>query len=145
MIDQDQLRAFTQALQRLSILFMRIAAQQSSTHETFSKQEMLTLGVLGIKGACRMGEIAEHLGVVQSAVTPLVDRLEAHALVRRQRSSEDRRVWLVELTSQGEEVVAAEDQVYRRIAEEMLTPLSLSERTTLTELLERVGTSKLAR
>ena len=143
MIDQDQLRAFTQALQRLSILFIRIAAQQSSAHETFSKQEMLTLGVLGVRGACRMGEIAEHLGVVQSAVTPLVDRLEAHGLVRRQRSHEDRRVWLVELTAQGEEVVAAEDQVYQRIAEEMLAPLSAPERATLTELFERMGASKL--
>ena len=123
---------------------MRIAAQQSSAHETFSKQEMLTLGVLGVRGACRMGEIAEHLGVVQSAVTPLADRLEAHGLVRRQRSQEDRRVWLVELTRQGEKVVAAEDQVYQRIAEEMLTPLSASERATLTELFERMGTSKLA-
>ena len=69
-IDQDQLRAFAQALQRLSILFMRIAVQQSSAHETYSKQEMLTLGVLGVRGACRMGEIAEHLGVVQSAAGP---------------------------------------------------------------------------
>ncbi|MGI9174412.1 MAG: MarR family winged helix-turn-helix transcriptional regulator [Rhodothermales bacterium] len=143
MIDQDQLRAFAQALQRLSILFMRIAAQQSSAHETFSKQEVLTLGMLGVRGACRMGEIAEHLGVVQSAVTPLVDRLEAHGLVRRERSHEDRRVWLVELTAQGEEIVAAEDQVYQRIAEEMLTPLSAPERATLTRLLERMGTSKL--
>ena len=141
MIDQDQLQAFTQALRRLGVLFMRVAGQQSTAHDTFSKQELLALGVLGISGACRMGEIAEHLGVGQSAVTPLVDRLEAQGVVQRRRSDEDRRVWLVALTDKGEGVVAAEDEVYQRVATEMLAPLSASERSMLISLLERVGTA----
>ena len=140
-VDQHQLHAFTQALRRIGVLFMRIAGQQSTAHATFSKQELLALGVLGISGPCRMGEVAEHLGVGQSAVTPLVDRLEAEGVVQRRRSDEDRRVWLVALTEHGEAVVAEEDQMYQQVATEMLAPLSASERATLIALLERVGTA----
>lgn len=141
MIDQDQLQAFTQVLRRLGVLFMRIAGQHSTAHEVFSKQDLMALGVLGVTGSCRMGELAEHLGVGQSAVTPLVDRLEAQGVVQRRRSEKDRRVWLVALTEKGEAVVADEEQVHRQIATEMLAPLSPSERATLISLLERVGTT----
>lgn len=142
MIDQEQLHAFTQTLRRLGTLFMRVAGQQSSAHNLFSKQELLTLGVLSVRGACRMGEIAEHLGVGQSAVTPIVDRLEAQGVVQRRRSEEDRRAWLVALTTQGEQVVAKEDEVYQQVALEMLAPLDASEREALIELLERIWTPK---
>lgn len=144
MIDQRQLEAFTHALQRIGFLFMRVAGQQSTAHETFSKQELLALSVLGVSGARRMGEIAAHLGVGQSAVTPLVDRLEAQGLVQRRRSAEDRRVWRVELTAKGEEIVAAEAKIYQQVATEMLTPLDAAERDTFIRLLERVTAADTA-
>jgi DNA-binding MarR family transcriptional regulator len=142
LIDPQHLQAFTESLHRLGALFMRIASQQSTAHETFSKQELLTLGFLGYNGASRMGDIASYLGVGQSAVTPLVDRLEAHGLVQRHRGTEDRRVWLVELTPTGSDVVTQEDRVYAQVATEMLTPLSPSEREDLISLLERVCATK---
>jgi len=141
MIDQRQIQAFTQLLRHLGVLFMKVAGQQSTTHATFNKQELMALGVLGIRGACRMGEIAEHLGVGQSAITPLVDRLEKDGVARRLRSREDRRVWLVELTEAGKAVFEAEEKVYQQVATEMLAPLSASERETLIALLERVKTA----
>jgi len=139
MIDPEQLQAFSRVLRGLGVLFMKVAGQQSTAHETFSKQELLALGVLGVRGSCRMGEIAEHLGVGQSAITPLVDRLEVQRVAQRVRSEADRRVWLVALTKKGERVVAQENEVYQRVAEEMLSPLSAPERETLIGLLERVG------
>ena len=141
MIPPDQIRAFSQALRRLAVLYMRVAGQQSAAHETLGKQDLMALGVLGLQEPCRMGEIAAHLAVVQSAVTPLVDRLEGQGMVRRRRSEADRRVWLVELTERGRETFAAEDEVYGRIAAEMLSPLSASERATLIGLFERMWTS----
>lgn len=141
MIDQNQIQAFSQTLRRLGVLFMKVAGQQSTAHTTFSKQELLAVGVLGVSGACRMGEIAEHLGVGQSAITPLVDKLEEQDVVQRRRSDEDRRVWLAELTEKGEQIFRQENEVYQQIAREMLAPLSASERDTLIALLERVGTT----
>ena len=135
----DQLRAFAGSLRTLSVLFTRVAAEQSAAHETFGKQELRALDVLGIRGPSRMGALAEHLGVGQSAVTPLVDRLVAAGAVRRQQSEADRRVWLVELTGTGEEIFRAESAVYERVAEAMLGPLPEPDRVALLDLLARVG------
>ena len=124
--------------------YMRLAGQLSSAHDTLSKQEFLALSVLDVNGPSRMGEIAEHLGVVQSAITPLVDRLEEQDLVRRSRSESDRRAWLVELTSAGTETVASENKLFEGVATEILEPLSDAERETLTALFEQMATASTA-
>lgn len=138
----EHVEAFATVLRGVAFRFMRIAGAQSTAHRDFSKQELLTLGILGIREPRRMGEIAEHLGVGQSAMTPLVDRLESQRLVERRRSDEDRRVWLVGLTERGREIVAAEDRVYLSVAREMLAPLDPGERATLVALLERVAAAE---
>ena len=136
---ENQIQTFAQLLRHLGVLFAQIAGRQSSAHETFSKQELLAVDVLGVRGSCRMGEIAQHLGVVQSAITPLVDRLEAQEVVRRLRSQEDRRVWLVTLTESGLELYADQEKLYLSFAAEMLAPLHEAERETLIALMGRIG------
>lgn len=138
MTADDQVKGFAAALRRLGVLFIRVAGRQSESHQTLSKQELMAIGVLGQEGPCRMGEIAEHLGVVQSAVTALVDRLEGQGLASRVRSEADRRVWLVELTPKGQSAFAEEEAVYEGVAREMLRPLSPAEQRTLTDLLARI-------
>ena len=123
----------------MGVLFTQIAGRQSSAHERFSKQELLAVDVLGVRGSCRMGEIAEHLGVVQSAITPLVDRLEDQHIVERVRSREDRRVWLVALTDAGQALYADQEKLYQAIAAEMLAPLDEAERETFIALMSRIG------
>lgn len=103
-----------------------------------NKQELHTIDALSVLGACSMGTIAQHLGLGQSTITPLIDRLEAQNIVHRVRSTEDRRVWLVELTRHGKNVSAKREDAYRAIAKGMLAPLSESEQVTLIELLSRV-------
>ena len=83
--------------------------------------------------------IAEYLGVVQSAITPLADRLEAQGIVQRVRSQEDRRVWLVALTERGLALYADQENVYQAVAAEMLAPLDEAEQKTLISLMGRIG------
>ncbi len=125
-------------LRSLSVLFQRVAAEQSAAHGALGKQELRALDVLGVRGPSRMGELAGHLGVGQSAVTPLADRLEAAGLVRRRRSDTDRRAWLVELTEAGQTVFEAESAAYERVAEAMLAPLDGRQRDVLVDLLGEV-------
>lgn len=136
--DSALVSSLASCVRGLGLLFMKAAAEQSSSHVTLTKQDLLTVDVLGVRGPSRMGEVAEYLGVGQSAVTPVVDRLEARGVVRRRRSEADRRVWLAELTEAGHEVFAAERTVYERLAAEMLAPLDPDERHALVGLLERV-------
>ena len=139
MATETRIQAFSQLLRRMGVLFAQIASRQSSAHETFSKPELMTVDILGVRGSCRMGEIADHLGVVQSAITPLVDRLEDQQIVRRVRSRDDRRVWLVELTESGLDLYADQEKLYEAIAAEMLAPLNEVEQEVLITLMTRIG------
>jgi DNA-binding MarR family transcriptional regulator len=82
-----------------------------------------------------MGRLAETLGCDASNVTGLVDRLEARGLVRRQPSSEDRRVKVLQLTATGARLRA---QLLRRVTTEScrLSALSATDRRALVRILE---------
>lgn len=139
MATENQVQIFARLLRGLGVMHAQIASRQSSAHSVFNKQEVLTVDMLGVRGSCRMGDVAEHLGVVQSAITSLVDRLEGEGVVRRVRSQEDRRVWLVELTDHGRALYASHESVYQALAARMLAPLDEAEQDTLISLMERIA------
>jgi DNA-binding MarR family transcriptional regulator len=53
-------------------------------------------------GELRITELCALLHLQQTAVTELVKRTEEAGLIRRRQSAEDGRVWLLELTGEGE-------------------------------------------
>ena len=70
---------------------------------TPSQFDILT--VLSDEGAIPLNRLSERLCCACSNVTGLVDRLERDGLVNRERSSEDRRVILLDLTDKGREIL----------------------------------------
>jgi DNA-binding MarR family transcriptional regulator len=74
-----------------------------------------TLVVLAVRGPQRGTDIAEELQVNPSTGTRMLDRLIRKGLVRRTRSSNDRREVRLRLTAAGREVV--EQVLARRRAE----------------------------
>ena len=83
----------------------------------------------------RMADLAERLGVVPRQVTSLVDALEERSLVRRVPDTANRRVTRIELTDGGGAALKELRQARRSAAEEILAPLSRSQRDELNELL----------
>lgn len=134
---QVQITTFAEVMGRMGYLFSRVAGKQLEAQQ-FSKPEMVAIDVLGRAGACRMGFIAEQLNVGQSAITPLVDRLEEKKLVHRVRSEADRRVWLVELSDEGQKVFEKAKESYLKFSEQMLVALNDEERDTLIGLMDRI-------
>ena len=63
------------------------------------------LVVLASRGSLRSVDIAEELQVNPSTATRMTDRLAAKGLVRRVRSTDDRRVVRLRLTRSGQEIV----------------------------------------
>lgn len=129
---------FADALRSMSVRFQGLASQSCASNATLSKQEVSALSVLGVCGPLSMGALAEHLGVGRSAVTPLVDRLEAEGAVRRRRSQADRRVWLAELTPDGDAVFQADRVAYEQFAGALLATLDPADQRTLVTLMQRV-------
>lgn len=81
------------------------AAVRNSELEPRQYQLLLALKGLPSNVRARIGELAEQLQIQHHSAVELVDRLEASGLVRRQRSTHDRREVLVVLTSVGEKVL----------------------------------------
>lgn len=80
-------------------------AVRDSSLEPRQYQLLLALKGLPSNVRSRIGELAEQLQIQHHSAVELVDRLEASGLVRRQRSTQDRREVLVVLTSAGEKVL----------------------------------------
>ena len=85
-----------------------------------------------------MLEIASRMIQVVPGITWLIDRLEAAHLVRRDRSTEDRRVILVSITDKALAVLAALDEPLLALEKKLVSCLSTEEQRELIHVLEKV-------
>ena len=85
-----------------------------------------------------MQEIASRTVQVVPGITGLVDRLEAAGLVRRERSTDDRRVIFVGITPKALELLAKLDAPVSALEKKLLGGLTQAEQRQLIELLEKV-------
>ncbi len=90
-------------------------------------------------GPLSLGELAEKLLVTGGNVTYVMDRLEEHGLVYRERSQEDRRVITAHLTPEGREMIAGVFPGHARFIRDLVSHLSTEEQADLRRLLKRLG------
>jgi MarR family 2-MHQ and catechol resistance regulon transcriptional repressor len=89
------------------------------------------------KGPLPVNTIGPKVWLTPGSISVAVDRLEKKKLVKR-RTTDDRRVRLVELTAKGRELVAKTFEKHAA-AMEKATSLSKEERLELLELLKKLG------
>ncbi len=87
------------------------------------KTLMMVAGSGGLAGRA----IATHLGIVPSAVTPLVDRLVQHGYVKREEDAEDRRITWIRPTERGVAVYERISVASRELLEEIVAMLPNAE------------------
>jgi DNA-binding MarR family transcriptional regulator len=118
-------------LKRVMLSIVYQADKRLVTHDLTTAQ-WGPLMKLRTQGSATVAELARWSQTDAGAMTRLLDRLEKKGLCRRVRSTEDRRVVMVELTPEGE---AAMEHVPEVLAEVMNLHLSGFSRTEWTELL----------
>jgi DNA-binding MarR family transcriptional regulator len=84
-------------------------------------------------------QLASKLGLAPSRVVAFLDDLEEQGLVRRVRSTTDRRQYELQLTGRGESLFKKLQTASRLHDAEITRALSDEERSTLTELLQRIA------
>jgi DNA-binding MarR family transcriptional regulator len=123
--DTRALAAFRYEL-RCFLAFSEQAAREASI-EPQQHQLLLALGGLPAKQVPNIRTLAERLCVQHHTAVALVDKLAEHGLVRRERSTEDRRQVLVLLTEPGAELLQELSKKHRRhlqrVGPEMLAAL----------------------
>jgi len=83
--------------------------------------------------------LAEHLGVMPSRMVALVDELETKGIIERQRSTEDRRNYALQLTERGRQVLGELSRVAVEHEESLCAALSKEERVQLRDLCRRMA------
>lgn len=122
----DDIPSFVEQIQRLFPRIMRYL-EAEATRELIGLEvtpaQMNALVVLYEPKNLPMGELADLLGLTESAATRLVDRLLRMNLVRRERDETDRRVVRVRLSSYGRQlanlVFQRRQEQFTRVAERL--------------------------
>ena len=84
-------------------------------------------------------EIREVLGMPNSTLTSVIDRLEKRGLLRRTVTARDRRSYRLELTAGGRAYMALQDQAEQEFAVQILRILETDdERQTFVNILSKV-------
>lgn len=82
--------------------------------------------------------LADRMLQKTPGVTGILDRLQDKGLVRRERSSEDRRVWLCSITEEGLQLLDEMEAPVRKANENAVRGASRKELQELTELVDRI-------
>jgi MarR family 2-MHQ and catechol resistance regulon transcriptional repressor len=100
--------------------------------------EFRVLEVLLHRGSLPVNTIGPKVWLTPGSISVAVDRLEKKALVKR-RSTDDRRVRLVELTAKGRALITKTFREHAGAMEEAAGILSKEERLMLLQLLKKLG------
>ncbi|MHB1610088.1 MAG: MarR family winged helix-turn-helix transcriptional regulator [Sulfobacillus sp.] len=142
-MDEGDIQSFVDQIQHLFPRIMRYLDAEATREliglEVTPSQMNALVSLYGADDL-PMGELAELLGLTESAATRLVDRLINMNLVRRGRDDTDRRIVRVRLSSYGtqlaELVLARRQEQFTRFAARMKS----SERSKLIEGLSALLT-----
>jgi DNA-binding MarR family transcriptional regulator len=105
-------------------------------------RHLIALKLLSEQGPASQQALADSLSLDPSNVVGLLNEIEERKLITRRRDSADRRRHIVELSARGtKELCGAYDRL-RRIDDDLLSPLSERERSTLYDLLVRAVGAK---
>ncbi len=85
---------------------------------------------------CHMGEVAKAFGVTLPAVTHIVDRLDQKHLLTRVDHPTDRRVYVLDLTRQGQALVEELQAIRLSAMEEVLACMTVADRRSVISGLE---------
>jgi len=99
------------------------------------------LKLLARMAPCTANELAQAIDQVPSAVTRLLDKLEALGCVRREPHSQDRRALQIVLTDEGRALWLRLKQRGDKVMEDAMRDLQVEEREMLMSLLLRIRDS----
>ena len=101
--------------------------------------QIVILEFLADHGSCKMNELAKVLNFTMSAGTATVDKMVRTKLVKRERSTKDRRVVRVMLLSKGVEMVGKIMELRRDSMNEMFASLTGEDKVEYLRILRKVA------
>jgi DNA-binding MarR family transcriptional regulator len=133
----------TEAAQTFSelyaVLYHHLHTRWDKDEQRPSPEALAVLTHLKFTGPLTVSEAALHFKRAQSAISEMVDRLQANGWIERIQDGRDRRRTLVWLTPSGEQVLARSQQVLDlSLLGECLAFLTEEEQRQLTAALQKL-------
>lgn len=125
---------------RASLQAQRLIQDQLAPGQV-RKQHYGVLASLADAGPAAQAPLADRLGIDRSDMVSLLDELENLRYVTRRPDPDDRRRNIVAITDLGHAALKKLDLLVYAADDQLLSPLTPSERTTLSGLLARIVTS----
>ncbi|WP_421742276.1 MarR family winged helix-turn-helix transcriptional regulator [Cellulomonas sp.] len=136
----DDLSRFFQQLARTSGLLESVQTPHEHAGVRLSMSETFALGELAVAGPLSQRELAERMGLEKSTVSRLAAGMEGRGWLRRERQADNRRLYRLELTTEGSDVAERVGAELREHHGRLLAGLTEQERHAL-----RVGLGALVR
>jgi MarR family transcriptional regulator, 2-MHQ and catechol-resistance regulon repressor len=131
--EQEATLNIARTADRFGICFARLFREHGLTPSQYNVLRILR----GEGRPLPILEVADRLIAAVPGITGLIDRLEALALVSRERSTEDRRVVFVAITPKGLDLLAKLDGPEAALHRRLIGHLSPAELRELIRLLEK--------
>ena len=134
----------TQIEQQLTILLRRVQSIHFSTASGELDLDRSAYGImcrLADEGPQRLGSLAQAFGLDPSTITRQVQALEQAGLAKRSTDSADRRASILDLSTEGREVLSRTREHRRARFEAALSDWSAKERQEFGRLLEKFNLS----
>ncbi|MBD3335361.1 MAG: MarR family transcriptional regulator [Candidatus Eisenbacteria bacterium] len=110
--------------EQIAALIRRLVSRIYSSSKAMTRRfgltgpQVLALRTLLARGAKSSADLAQEMYVTPSNLTGIVDRLEVRGLLTRTRHEKDRRITLLRLTEEGEQLARTlPDAIEERLAE----------------------------
>ncbi|MBQ3393429.1 MAG: MarR family transcriptional regulator [Lachnospiraceae bacterium] len=88
-------------------------------------------------------EIAEHMGIENSTISGILERMENKGLIKRTIDSSDRRYIHIELTEQSKELEVPVRTVVEKVDKRVMSQFTKEEVITIKEILRRINKDDL--
>ncbi|WHZ10918.1 MAG: Transcriptional regulator, MarR family [Burkholderiaceae bacterium] len=125
-------------LMRKTVNRLALEIERQMAPNGLTNAQWVPLLKLYLGEASTAAELARVCELDASAMTRLLDRVEAKGLCRRERSSEDRRVVSLKLTPEGREAAQKVPEVLSRVQNACLAGFTREEWQTLKDFLRRM-------
>lgn len=132
------LKEFGDAYRGVARAQRRLRGRDAMRSGELSAPQMNLLLPLDEVGPMSSGQLAEAAGLTAATTTHMLDQLAATGIVERERSENDRRVVVSQLTSHGKELLNRRRDQMNSAWFEALKELSADELKIATEAFERV-------
>ena len=125
----------------LSQLGSHVAAEFDRTLTTtgVDPRTYAVLMALATEDGQSQRQLSARLGIHRNAMVAVIDSLERQGLAERRSHPEDRRAFAVTLTARARKLLPDLDARGHALEDDITSPLSPEERTTLRQLLQRMA------